>query len=357
MRGEHAGVAHYSRYFLASLLRLDRANSYMLFCHDPKAVVEFRRRNVTVVPVPTPRSIPFVSSHWTFARALDAARLDLFHALTPSLPLTYGGRSIVTVHDLFIYDHPEWFPPGQMFSTRVVVPLSVKRAHHIIAVSEATKQDVIKRFRIPEERMSVIPEGAMVKKERENRRMQSTQTADRYLLFIGTLEPRKNLERLIEAFDLLYASSKSFRGLQLVIAGGRGWKHERVLKKIIHAKAGPNIRYVGYVSHNDKIDLLKNAAAFVFPSLNEGFGLPVLEAMALGAPVIAGNSGALPEIVGRSGVLVNPAKTKEIARAIKKVLNSPRLQQDLRAKGKRRAAAFTWEKTAKKTLEVYRRAL
>lgn len=351
---EHAGVAHYTRYLVSSLLKLDRSNSYVLFCNDGKAVAEFRRRNVKTVAVPVPHRIPLLSSHWAFARALDAERLDLFHAPTPSLPLTYGGKCIVTVHDCFIYDHPEWFPSGQTFSTRIVVPRSVKRAHHVIAVSEATKKEVVDRFRIPEARLAVIPEGVMVRKVRGARDKKPTRISERYLLFIGTLEPRKNLELLIDAFDFLYSSSKSFRDLHLVIAGGRGWKHERILKKIIHAKAGPNIRYIGYVSHNEKIDLFKEATAFVFPSLNEGFGLPVLEAMALGVPVIAGNRGALPEIVGRSGVLVNPLKSKEIAAAMKKIVNSPRLQRELRAKGKRKAARYTWERTAKKTLEVYK---
>lgn len=352
-----AGVAHYARYLVSSLVKADRANTYVLFCPNKDAVAEFRRRNVDIVTIPEPHRTPFVSSHWSFARALDAARLNVFHALTPSIPLTYGGACVVTVHDLAIYDHPEWFPPHQTFSTRVVVPLSVKRARRIIAVSEATRKEVMDRFRIPKSRITVIPEGVMVRKvhERKNakRSARADRIAERFLLFIGTLEPRKNLEQLIDAFDFLHATSKKLRDLQLVIAGGRGWKHERVLKKIIHAKAGPNIRYLGYVSHNEKIELMKEAEAFVFPSFTEGFGLPVLEAMALGAPVIAGNQGALPEIVGRSGVLVNPHKPKELAAAMKKVVSSPRLQRELARKGKRKAARYTWERTAKKTLEVY----
>ncbi|MBI2426986.1 MAG: glycosyltransferase family 4 protein [Candidatus Kerfeldbacteria bacterium] len=378
--GEGAGVGHYTSLLVTYLLQADRDirrghpesakggrrisyNSYVLF-FDPHAsdTKSFARKNVKIVLFPEEkRHIPFWHSHFVTARTIAREKVDLFHGPANTLPYCYAGKSVVTVHDLSIYAHPEWFPNGQWFTKNVVVPRSLRAAKHIIAVSRATKQEIMNRFTIASGHITVIPEGVALHKqpmkrgarrESEHDFRERLKLGDRYILFLSTLEPRKNIERLIDAFDLVH-KDRRFSDVQLVLAGARGWKDEPILKKVIHAKAGPHIRYVGYVDHNDKIDLFKYAEVFAFPSLDEGFGLPALEAMALGVPVVAGSAGALPELVGRSGILVNPQKTKEIAGALQKVLASPALQRELSGKGKRRAAAFTWEKTAKKTLAVY----
>lgn len=361
--GEGAGVGQYTSLLVTHLLKADRSNSYVLFfdprASDPKV---FARKNVKIVLFPQKkRHIPFWHSHFVTARTIAHEKLDVFHGPANMIPYCYAGASVVTVHDLSIYAHPEWFPDGQRFTKDVVVPRSLRVAKHIIAVSKATKQQIVERFHISPDRITVIPEGVALRKlpmrrgarrESEQQFRERLKLGERYILFLSTLEPRKNVERLIDAFDLVH-KDRRFADVRLVLAGARGWKDEPILKKVIHAHSGPFIRYVGYVDHNDKIDLLKNAEVFAFPSLDEGFGLPALEAMSLGVPVIAGDAGALPELVGRSGILVNPLKSKDIAAAIQKVLASPTLQRELSGKGKRRAAAFTWEKTAKKTLAVY----
>lgn len=360
--GEKAGVGHYTYYLVKYLLALDKKNEYVLFfdfrCPNP---AEFRRKNVKIVHFPFSqykKYLPFGYSHLLIAAALGKEQLDVYHSPANAIPLNYKGKSVLTVHDLAIYDHPEWFPPKQEFSTRVVVPKSVYRAAKIIAVSKSTAESIERIFKIPKDKIRVIYEGFA----KNNKKISSKEIKqikkkfklnDKYIFYVGTLEPRKNLASAIQAFDnLLNAHYKKYQGYQFVIAGAKGWKYDDIFTAIAKSRSG-YVKYINYISHKEKLALMQSAACFIFPSLWEGFGLPVLEAMSLGTPVITSKLSSLPEVVDKAGLLVNPNKALEIEKALAKLLNSSTLRKSLAKKGIQQAKKFSWKKCAKETLKIY----
>jgi glycosyltransferase involved in cell wall biosynthesis len=339
---------------------LDKNNQYVLFFDNllsRSAAEEIvgKAKNAEIKFFPFHRYkhyLPLIFSHVLVAAALDKEKLDVFHSPAYTLPLAYRGRSVVTVHDLAIYKNPEWFPGksliGQNFSTKTLVPNSLKRAEKIIAVSEHTKKDIIEIFKIKPGKIDVIYEGV------EFRNLPSKKEAvcgleakvcfddikvkyglkDDYILFLGTIEPRKNIVNLIKAFQAIALKNKKFgEKYQLILAGAKGWKHKKIFEEIENSnkKLGSKniVKYIGYVPGQEKFFLLKYASCFVFPSLYEGFGLPVLEAMSLGIPTITSKISSLPEITGDAVFLIDPYKKEEIAIALEKVLADQNLQNNL----------------------------
>ncbi|MFA6098170.1 MAG: glycosyltransferase family 1 protein [Patescibacteria group bacterium] len=358
--GERAGVGHYTYYLVKNIIKHDKKNQYVLFFDWRfREMKEFERPNVKVKNFPFSqynKFLPFAYSHMLISAYLIKEGLDVFHSPISSLPLMYPKKSIITVHDLAIYKNPSWFP-SQIFSTKLLVPQSLRKADRIIAVSESTRRDLKEIFNVSAKRVKVIYEGTMVSKiPVKNKALDSLKKFKlpaNYILFIGTLESRKNVNGLLGAYKQLIEKSQDFQKYPLIIAGGQGYKYEEVFDKIKELKLYKLVKYIGYVTHNQKMDLLKKAVCFVFPSRYEGFGLPVLEAMALGTPVITSNVSSLPEVAGKAALLVNPEKELEIANALKKLLASKKLRDDLRQKGFRQVKLFTWEKCARETIAVY----
>lgn len=359
-----AGISHYVYFLVDALIKRRNVHWVLFFDASMRGKTHgFERRNTECVFVSSGR-IP-VTHHVRFAKILKKHRLDVFHGPANILPLTYGGVSVVTIHDLAIYFHPEWFPGHQGFATKVLVPKSVKKAQAVIAVSRSTKDSVVSRFKTPSEKIHVVYEGFTARKQKafeiessfpELSTQFSLEDAP-YVLFLGTIEPRKNLVRLVQAFNEVLAKNPRLQNHQLILAGMRGWKYEEVMREISKSPFGHRIKMIGYVSHADKLQLMRNAKLFVFPSLWEGFGLPVVEAMALGTPVVTSSVSSLPEIVGRSAMTVNPESVQAIAKGIASVLTSPARQKKLRTLGKRRAKKFTWETTAVETMEIYQQVV
>ncbi|MBI5467292.1 MAG: glycosyltransferase family 4 protein [Candidatus Kerfeldbacteria bacterium] len=365
--GERAGVGHYTYHLIRTLLDIDRENEYVLFFDyrmPREATQEFMQANTTIKFFPFSsygKFLPFAYSHMLVSAALLKERLTVFHAPANVAPLTYPRKTVVTIHDLAIYHHPEWFPT-QLFSTRLLVPRSVKRAKQIIAVSQATKRDLRELFNVPAQKIQVVPEAAdtalldlhdkrddVVAKYRLNRK---------YLLFVGTIDPRKNLVTLFKAWQRLKTMRpEAVKHTDLVLAGGIGYGGEHIIPQIKKMKLASSVKYLSYVSQNHKILLMKHAAAFVFPTLYEGFGLPVLEAMQLGVPVITTNTSSVPEVTGSAALLVDPNDVEGLAMAMKNILTNPTTVATLRRKGKAQAAKFSWTKTAKATLKVYHQAV
>jgi glycosyltransferase involved in cell wall biosynthesis len=319
--GEGAGVGHYTYYLVTSLLAADHTNEYVLF--------PFRRENTTVRFFPFSqyrRFLPFAYSHLLISATLNRERLDLFHAPANIIPLGYTKPAIVTIHDLAIFHNPSWFPT-QVFSTRLLVPQTLKRARAILAVSENTAKVVS-----PQERFG-LPE--------------------KYFCFVGTLEPRKNLIRLVEAYADLRKRNAALENIPLILAGKKGWKSEAIFKTISANGLEASVRYLGYISGAEKIGLIRGAQAFVFPSSYEGFGLPVLEALALGTPVLTSNQSSLPEVTGDAAELIDPESTEAIAKGIERVLFDEPLRKRLRTQGIEQARKFSWEKVALQTIALY----
>jgi len=352
---EPAGTAHYTKELVRALLEIDSDNEYFLFFGQEKNIPEeFKRPNAKIIILP-PKSLPFISSHWQFSRTLKQCRLDIFHAPANTLPVGYNGASILTIHDLAIYQNSEWFPK-QTFSTNFLVPRSLAMAKKIIVPSESTKQDLQKIFRAPEEKIKVIYEGVRTEEPSENAKNSTLEKFNlpekNYFLFLGTIEPRKNLIALIAAYKILL--QKNPDAPILVLAGGKGWKNDDIFEAIKKRSLENKIKCLGYVSNEEKFALMKSALAFVYPSLYEGFGLPILEAMSLGAPVITSRISSIPEITGDSALLIDPNNDGEIASALEKLWKDENLRNDFINKGKHQSAKFSWIKTAEQTLQTYK---
>jgi glycosyltransferase involved in cell wall biosynthesis len=236
----------------------------------------------------------------------------------------------------------------------LLTKMSLRRAARVIAVSQFTKDTVLQHFPTLEDKVRVVHSG--LDHAFEERDTSNGHTGGRpYILFVGSIEPRKNLPRLIRAFEIAMAET----GLKhdLVFCGPWGWRYQGVVAAWEGSPLRERIRHAGYVPANDLPALYAGADLLAYPSLQEGFGFPVLEAMASGTPVVTSNVAALPEIAGDAALMVPPTNTDAIAGAIASVLTNPDLAGDLVERGRRRARPFTWSRAAAETLSVYREAM
>lgn len=365
--GEVAGVGHYTYYLVKNLLKIDRQTEYVLFFDyrmKREGTQEYQQDKVKIRYFPFSsyrKFLPFAYSHMLTAAALLKERLDLFHSPATTMPLTYPKSVVATVHDLAIYTNPDWFP-SQVFARRFLLPQTLKRAKRLIAVSHSTKRDLHNLFNVSSRKITVVHEGVATEKlDLKDKNVDVRRKfglPEQYLLYVGTLEARKNLPTLVEAYaDLRQTKPGLIANLPLVLAGAVGYKGEDVIEKIRGMGLTKDVRYVGYVTHNEKINLLSRATLFVFPSLYEGFGLSILEAMNLGCPVVTSNVASMPEIASDAAVLVDPSNVRAIAAGIERVLADTKLRSALRQQGLRRAKEFSWQATARETLGVYKTVL
>lgn len=283
--------------------------------------------------------------------------LDLYHAtdfvLPPVMPKT---RTIVTIHDLSFVREPAITMPGMSRHLNTWVPHSVNRADHVIAVSEATRQDLIELYHTPPDKISVLYHGvgsefnpitdaAKLSAIRKKYHLDEVP----FVLSVGTIQPRKNYRRLIQAFAHIDPP------LKLVIGGGKGWQVEEVFNEIEQLGLTDRVHFPGYIADADLPALYSAATLFIYPSLYEGFGLPALEAMACGTPVIASNQSSLPEVVGNAGLLVDPRDVGAIAASMTHLLEDANRRQELSALGLQQAARFTWPEMGAKLLNLYKK--
>ncbi|WP_352429513.1 glycosyltransferase family 1 protein [Thermoflexus sp.] len=283
----------------------------------------------------------------------------LFHATDHLLPPLRAIPSVFTLHDLIFRLYPETHMPLNRWFLTWMMPRFLRRADRIIAVSECTRRDLLRWYRVPEERVVVIHEGVH---ERFRPAPPEAVAAVRYryhlpqtfILYVGTIEPRKNLPTLFAAYRALLAR---WPDLGLVIAGKIGWRTEGTFRALRALGLEGRVRFLGYVPEADLPALYSAAALFAFPSLYEGFGLPPLEAMACGTPVVVADAAALPEIVGEAGLRVPPQAPEAWAAALEAVLSDGALQARLRDAGLRRATRFRWSEAARQTAAVYEQVL
>jgi len=297
------------------------------------------------------------------ARAARRAGCALLH-LPAGLGPIAGRRFplVVTVHDVAVLRFPEMFRTWQRFYTRVVLPRVARGARAVIAVSYATKQDVVDLLGVPEDRVTVIPNGLSpgigpIASDSARAREVRARYAlpDRFLLTVGSVEPRKNLPRLIEAVRLVGERSGG-RDIALVHAGPEGWlSHD--IPAVARAHGNGRVRFLGYVSSEDLAVLYSLARGCAYPSLWEGFGLPVLEAMACGCPVLTSRVSALPEVAGSAALLVEPTSVDEIADGLARLWTDDAMRTRLAQRGIERARQFSWERSAAETVAVYDAAL
>ena len=293
--------------------------------------------------------------------ALRRLGVDVFHGMDHvGIPLV--GRScryVVTVHDVIPLILPETFTPRHRLVVRMALARVRRKADRVIVPSRAVKRDVVQRVGFPEGRVVVTPEGCEprfrpVRSEGILRDVAARyDLPPRYVLAVGTLEPRKNLTTLLEAFARLRRDGEVDADLRLVLAGARGWLDEPIFAAVRSLGIEDAVRFTGFVDDDDLPAVYSGAALFVFPSLHEGFGLPLLEAMACGVPVVTSNISSMPEVAGDAAVLVDPRDANGLAAAIARVLRDEALRDRLRGAGLARVREFSWEATARRTLDAY----
>jgi len=358
MRRELYGVANYIRSLIQALSRVDSENEYLVIvpsesaCHVQGLSERFY---VEVGPGDPKRRI--VWEQTVLPWKLKQNGIDVYHGPAFAAPLLKTCRQVVTVHDTTFRLTPKEHALRRRLYLGLMVPAMVRRCDRMIAVSNSTKADVLDLEGAREEKIEVVPLGVderfapmHCKKQLENVRKKYG-LPDRFILFVGVIEPRKNLERLVEA----YVASSVYHEFGLVLAGSLGWGYSNLLDKVNRVGIKERIHMPGYVADADLPTLYSAASAFVYPSLYEGFGLPVLEAMACGTPVITSCVSSLPEVAGRAAVLIDPQNTSEIASALCRVLSDRTFAGELSALGRERAKLFNWEQTARESLAVYER--
>lgn len=359
-----AGISSYIDNLLRLLPAADAGMDYEVFTHERAwpAPAGMRVRHTH-----WPTHHPLARIPWeqmVLPAWLYAGRHDLLHALAFVAPLAWRGRTVVTVFDLSFLLFPERFRVYNRLYLSLFTRLSARRADRVIVISESTKRDAVRLLGLDPQRVSVVycgvdamyrPLPADVVEEYRRRKG----LPERFVLFVGTLEPRKNIVGLIEAYRLLAADWPRGAGElpALVIAGAKGWYYQDVYQTVERAGLMERVFFPGYVPA-DELPYLYNAATlFVYPSLYEGFGLPPLEAMACGTPVVTSDRSSLPEVVGDAGVLVNPDEPAAIAQALRELLLDEEARRALAEKGRRRATSFSWRRAAQETTAVYRQVL
>lgn len=353
---ERTGTERYSFEVIGALARLDRRNVYTLYCNGRPAVLPRVGPNFTLRSMPFPRL-------WTHIRlSLELARAAPDALFVPShvVPLWHPPHSVVTIHDLGYLAFPQAHTARRRLELHLTTLWSARMARRVIAISQATKDDLVRHYQVPAEKISVVHHGLSPQFRPITDQSAITAVRERYgigehyFLYVGTVQPRKNLARLIDAFAqvLQELQSPSSRLLQLVIAGKPGWLTGSIERRALEAGVGERVRFTGYVDDADLPALLSGALAFVFPSLYEGFGMPVLEAMACGAPVLTSATSSLPEVAGDAALLVDPHDTRAIAVALARLADDAALREALRWRGLARAARFTWDRCAEATLRV-----
>lgn len=354
---QRTGTERYSLELLRSLLRLDQENEYSLYFNQAPAS-DLIPSGPNWQPRVTP--LPRLWTHLRLSRELARDRPDLLFVPAHVLPLRHPTLSVVTIHDLGF----RFFPRSHPLVSRLYLELSTlwaaRRATRLIAVSESTRRDLQRLYGLAADRVRVVYEGVSshFQPVRDPEILAATlqhyglESAP-YFLALGTIQPRKNLPALLRAFrGLLDSLREPDPGYLLALVGRSVGGQDMLAADIERLGLRQKVYRLGYVPDGDLPALYSGALAYVQPSLYEGFGLTVLEALACGAPVVASNTSALPEVVGSAGLLVDPNSPAEMADALRRLVREPVLRTQLADLGQRRAAEFTWERCARDTLRV-----
>ncbi len=351
--GQRTGTESYTVELIRALAALDRQpnHHYTLYVNTPPAALPPLGTNWRLASIRAPRL-------WTHARlgpTLRIAQPDVAFIPAHVLPLTPPPRSVVTIHDLGYEHHPESHPLRQRLYLRWSTKWSARHATRVIAISEATRRDLVRYTGISPSKISVIYHGVHARfKPSDQATSQATAAKYNlhgpYLLFVSTIQPRKNLVRLIEAYAQARQHAPNLPPLAL--GGKPGWLTTQIETRAAELGIADSVRFLGYVADDDLPALLSGATLYLLPSLYEGFGMTVLEAMACGTPVITANVASLPEVAGDAALLIDPLSTAALATAILTLWSSPAQRAELRERGRAWAAQWTWERCARETLAV-----
>lgn len=369
MDAHYSGVPEYTLNLLKEIFRLDKRNQYKLFYNSGRDVSsrmpQFAQANVEIVRTGYPNKL-FNNIMQNIVKAPKLDQLlgvDLFFmpnigfiALSPEC------RKIITIHDLSFLRYPEFYSlKRRWWHVLINARRLLKEFDHIVAISENTKKDIIELGEVPAGKVKIIYSGIDKRcqpmadtDERLLAVREKYNLPNKFILFLGTLEPRKNVSGVIKAFDLFMKNNSDGVDYYLVIAGANGWKSREIFRTWKNSERRERIKMLGYVDQVEKVSLYNLASVFVYPSFYEGFGFPPLEAMACGTPVIASSAASLPEVAGEAAIMVDPYKVSELARSLEQVIASQELRAELTVKSLIAAKRFSWEKAARSYLELFK---
>ncbi len=377
---EPTGTENYSYQLLKALSRIDHKNKYIVYV-----------RNLSLATCHLSPNFKFKEIRWSRLWTQGGLALeclvnppDVLFIPAHTLPVIRRPnlKTVVTIHDLGVEYLPQYHQFPQKYYLNWSTIYAVKNAVRIIAVSQNTRKDLITKLQCDTQVIRVIYEGVQPLHLKTKGVLEKYKVTKPFILFVGTIQPRKNLVRLIEAFATIArgpaptfppasarpphsarlravgspSSRVTPRALSLVLVGKPGWLYEEIYAAPKRLGLSDKVKFLNFVPDDDLAILYKEASVFCLPSLYEGFGLPVLEAMAAGVPVVVSKTSSLPEVVGDAGVLVDPYNVNDITEGLKKVLENQSLRQTLIKKGRERAKKFNWEKTARETLKVLEEA-
>jgi glycosyltransferase involved in cell wall biosynthesis len=359
-----AGLGRYAVDLLNALVALDAENGYSIFYNSPEDAR---------VPAPfahLPRqTVALGDKPWRFQtliahflrRPQDSTigAADIFHGTDNLLPYLRSCRTVFTLHDLIFRLYPATHTRLNRWFLTLMMPFFLRRADHVIADSAASAQDAMRLYNLDPQRTTVIHAGVnpsfrpVTDGQAHERVRAQYGLPQRFVLSVGTIEPRKNLSTLLRAFAMLPTATATDHDTKLVIVGKKGWLYQQTLDLVDALDLTGRVHFTGFVTDDDLPVVYSMSDLFVYPSLYEGFGLPVLEAMACGAPVITSNVSSLPEVAGEDAILVDPLDVDGLKAALLHLLQNEALRLSLRERGIVRAARFTWQHTAQKTLDLY----
>ncbi len=355
------GNETYATNLIEALAEIDQTNSYTLYVTKQAAIDRFANRWPNFKVKQTLPHTPLLRIPLTLSLELRRHPVDVLHVQYTAPPFA-PCPVVVTIHDLAFEHLPETFNRRSWIQLRLTVRRTARKAAHIITVSDYSRDDIVETYGVAPERITVTPEAAPpnfapVVNETELKRIrESYGIRPDYILSLCSIQPRKNLVRLIEAYSCLRGVRREVKLPQLVLAGKRGWLDNETFRAAQRNAVDKDIVFTGYIPERELPALYSGAICFVYPSYFEGFGLPVLEAMQCGAPVIAGNRTSIPEIVGEAGLLVDHFDTNALVQAMTRILDDSKVGARLRSQGLERARLFSWKKTAQSTLVAYEKA-
>jgi glycosyltransferase involved in cell wall biosynthesis len=359
---QHAGLGRYAGEVARALDHYHNQHELLLFYNRPGEarlpayLDHIPHRTVNIGNKPWRMGVLLSQLlHWPMDRVFGA--VDIFHATNHLLAHFGRARTVYTLHDLIFLRYPEYHLPYNRWYLTFTMPRYLRAADVIVTPSECSRQDAIHYYNVPESKINVIPEAPAptfkpaVDQATLERLRQKYQLPDQYILHVGTIEPRKNLSRLLEAFQALLVD---WPELRLVLIGQKGWLYESFFQKLSALGLEDRVIFPGYVDEADLPAWYQLAELFVFPSLYEGFGLGPLEAMACGKPVVVSNRSSLPEVVGEAGLLIDPTNTAALTEAMRRVLADPALRTDLSGRALERAQRFSWKNVVDELEKLYR---
>ncbi len=352
--GAMTGIPNYILQLLRSMSKIDRDDEFFLYTNRPIPFELGLGDNFRTVLVNKPYPRWQLWYQIGLPRQIRRDRIQLYHDPVYLLPFRLGVPGIITIHDLSGLVMPH-FHRKKVAMTSKLIPYSVRKAKRIIAVSEFTKSEIVRLFPAAEDKITVIYEAAsddfvpVTDINRLNLVRRKYRLPEKFVLFVGTLEPRKNLVGIMKAYARIRAEIPH----SLVVVGGRGWKYSNIYKLLSSLNIEENVIFTGFVDASDMPAIYSMADIFAYPSFYEGFGLPVLEAMACGTPVLTSNTSSLPEVAGDAAILVNPNSVDDISEKLLMLAKNEDIRKDLSRRGIENARMFSWEKAARETIDLY----